>query len=93
MADTYWQDPTGLVWFVQSGGSPQPGWTQITQAEYVDSVVARELVQAEVDATIDALGDCAARKAAYVDLSASVHTKDWDESTIRYVARYTPGEC
>lgn len=89
---TYWQDSDGLAWLVQDGASAAPGWVKITQDAYVESVTAQEMAIAEHKAEMSD-GDCAARKAVYEDLTASVHTKDWDEATIRFVARYTPGEC
>lgn len=91
MADTYWQDPSGVVWFVQDGADPAVGWTLTTLAAYNTWYAGHQAFIAANKAALDA-ANCATRKAIYNNLK-SIHAVEYSEATYRALSGFTPGDC
>jgi len=94
MAKRWFEDGAGVVWVVQDGADPAPGWVEVTESDYDTWYEDHQTFIANNKASND-LTNCLVRKAVYHDLKSSVHTADWDEATIRFLSNYDPdtSEC
>lgn len=86
----YYSRPGGVT--SVDGDYVPDGGVEITEAAYnaALAVLDADRLARQADA---GLAECLIRKAVYDDLTASVHTSDWDAATIEYLSGYSPGDC
>lgn len=93
VATTYYSIPGGVAFRedVDPLVFPPPfGWSEITLGAYNAQVALLAANEAAAQAAAK-LADCMARKHAYDVLTASVHTADWDDATIRLITGFYGG--